>query len=155
MLRGNAVLWLWMQPAVLLLAAGLQLPDEVRLTAVPALHSCTPVLPWTENWRGAGVPSRDVLCWPNRCWVRWDCQHWDLTFKSLPLILGGAWFPCRMSLIQVIPYQCWNLHISEMCYCCSSSIHCFHLSAWNTWMPGTQYSVNSWRCVQDWREKYK
>lgn len=50
MLRGNAVLWLWMQPAVLLaavllLAAGLQLPDEMRLMAVPALHPCTPVLP--------------------------------------------------------------------------------------------------------------
>lgn len=157
MLRGNAVVWLWMQPAVLPLAAGLQsLMSEARLMAVPALQPITPV-PWeTENWNGVVVPSRDVLCWPNHCWLRWDCQHWDLTLKSLPLVLGRAWFPCRVPPIQVIPYQCWNVHISEMCYCCSSSIHCFHLSTRNTWMPSTQKcSVNSWRCVKDWRENHK
>ena len=54
-------------------------------------------------------------------------QRWDLTFKSFsPCSEGGV-----VSL-QNVPnpgysQQCWNLPVgrTEMCYCCTSSIHCF------------------------------
>lgn len=101
----NAVLWLWMQPAVLLLAAGLQLPDEWS----EGDASATSALLYCNKQRIGGVPwyPAEMICagqiagdrggtvstgtWPlNHCLWYWEVPGFPAECHQSTLFPAGV-----------------------------------------------------------------
>lgn len=112
--------------------------------ASSAAAGCRHSSPGSGGW-ASSAPSRSCAADKQGTGVVWWCpagvfcagwaitdrggthHDWELTFKLFPRLSWGVHGFAAVSLIRVIPYQCWNLPLcrTEMCYCCSSRVRCF------------------------------